>query len=94
VAKVSAAAPSSGISLCEFVLVYLLASMPDFAEKDGMMYFPPLHFLNTGHRDTAVPAPGVDFEHERLYDGPFRAPIFEANDERFHTVHDRSTLVE
>jgi hypothetical protein len=94
VTKVSAAAASSSVSLREFVLVYLLASMPDFTEKDGMMYFPSLLFLHTGQRDTAVSAAGIDFERERLYDGTFNTPIFEANDERFHTVHDRSALVE
>jgi hypothetical protein len=94
VAKLSASTPSSSISLREFVLVYLLASMPDFAEKDGMMYFPLLRFLNTGHGDTAVSAPRVEFEHEWLYNGTFRTPIFEANDERLYTVHDRSAFVE
>jgi len=66
VTQVDAAAPSPRVPLREFVLMYLRTSVSDFAEGDGMMYFPLWRFLHASQRDPAGFAPRIDLECERL----------------------------
>jgi hypothetical protein len=66
VPQVCASAASARVSLRDFVLMYLLAPVAHFAEKDGMMDGSLLRFLHPGQRDACRLRSGIDFECERL----------------------------
>jgi hypothetical protein len=64
--QIGASAASPGVPLRDFVLMYLLASVADFGEKDGMMDCSLLCFLHAGQCDPGFLAPRIDFERKRL----------------------------
>ena len=74
--------------------MHLLASVADFGKKDGMMDGSLLCFLHAGQRNAGRLRSGIDFERERLEHSVFHPPIFEANDERLHPMHDGTAPLE